>query len=269
MSWEEEFLSNLDAIDDAARFVAARWRLSPQDAEELRSALYLKFIEDDYAVLRNFQRRCKFPTYCVSIAHRLWADQRMHMYGRFRKSAAATRLGPAAVTIEELVVHQRKSFEEAFPIAQRAHQSLTKEEFAAIVDRLPERGPARNFVPIDDAPELAGAETAEQLAMDHEKAARAKKLSGVVLDALDHEATEDRQAIAFLCMGYQISDIARVQKRDQKQLYRRIDAIKRRLREELLRAGFTKDEVDDLIGSMDSHLEFGFDDRKNDGRGSL
>src|SRR6185436_10264611 len=155
MTAEELFLSNLDVIEDAAYFVARRARLTPDDAEDLASALKLRLIEDDYAVLRKFEGRCALSTYVASIAHRLFVDDWMHVHGRWRPSAEAKRLGDAAVLLEGLLVRDRLPLAEALPIAQRVHPALTKEEATSIELRLPHRGPRPRLVALGDEIEPA------------------------------------------------------------------------------------------------------------------
>lgn len=259
MTAEELFLSNLDVIENAARFVARRARLTPDDADDLASALKLRLIEDDYAVLRKFEGRCSLSTYVTSIAHRLFVDDWMHQHGRWRPSAEAQRLGDAAVLLEELLVRDRIPFAEALPVAQRVHPSLTKEEAAAIERRFPRRGPRPHVVPIDDTIEPAvGGETVETPAIEREKAVASERASRIVLHTLGHVDEEERVAIRLkFGKDMSVADIARALHCNQKQLYRRLDHIYDALRKALEREGFTAAEIRELIGAIDSHLDFG------------
>jgi len=265
MTAEELFLSNLDVIESAARFVARRARLTPDDAEDLASAVKLRLIEDDYAVLRKFEGRCALSTYIASIAHRLFVDDWMHVHGRWRPSAEAKRLGEAAVLLESLLVRDHLPLAEALPIAQRAHPALTKEEAASIELRLPHRGPRPRLVALENevGPSVGG-ETVEAEAIEHERAVVSERASRVVQAALGSVAEEERVAIR-LRFGQEMSvaDIARALQCDQKQLYRRIDNILRRLRDALQREGFDAAEIRELIGAIDSHLDFGLCDAEN------
>jgi len=267
MTAEELFLSKLDVIESAARFVARRARLTPDDADDLASALKLRLIEDDYAVLRKFEGRCSLSTYVASIAHRLFVDDWMHLHGRWRPSAEAKRLGDAAVLLEALLVRDRLPLAEALPIAQRVHPSLTKEEAAAIELRLPHRGPRPRLVALEDELEPAvSGETVEAEAIEHERAVVSERASRIVLEALDGVSEEERVAIR-LRFGQEMSvaNIARALQCDQKQLYRRIENILRRLRDALQREGFRAAEIRELIGAIDSHLDFGLRDGENGG----
>jgi RNA polymerase sigma factor (sigma-70 family) len=261
MTVEELFLSNLDVIERAARFVAHRARLSPEDADDLVSALRLRLIENDYAVLRKFEGRCSLGTYAASIAHRLFVDDWMHTHGRWRPSAEAKRLGEAAVLLEGLLLRDRVSIDEALKAVQRVHP-MTKEEAEAIAARLPARGPRPRVVALDDEPEPAIAgDTVEEIAIDHERAERSGKANRIVRQTLSALAAEDR--VAF-CLHFgedmRVAEVARAMQRDQKQLYRRLDGIMRRLREALLSAGVGASEARELIGGTGSHLEFGLHD---------
>src|SRR5215218_3468574 len=54
---EQLFLDNLDLIERIAAH-ACRWsRLRPEDKEDFISWVKLKLIEDDYAVLRRYEKR--------------------------------------------------------------------------------------------------------------------------------------------------------------------------------------------------------------------
>jgi len=265
MTAEELFLSNLDVIEDAAHFVARRARLTPDDAEDLASSLKLRLIEDDYAVLRKFEGRCALSTYLVSIAHRLFVDDWMHTHGRWRPSAEAKRLGEAAVLLESLLVRDRLPLAEALPIAQRAHPSLTKEEAAAIELRLPHRSPRPRLVALENEiePAVDGA-TVEAEAIEHERAVVSERASRIVQEALGGISEAERVAIRLrFGQDMSVADIARMLRCDQKRLYRRIENILRLLRQALERSGFQAAEIRELIGAIDSHLDFGLRDPEN------
>ena len=115
MTPEELFLASLETIDRAAAFVARRAGLSRDDADDLGASVKLALLENDYAALRQFEGRCSIGTYAASIAHRLLADERMHVGGRWRPSAEAKRAGDGAVLLETLVLRDRKPLDEALP----------------------------------------------------------------------------------------------------------------------------------------------------------
>ena len=256
---EEQFLAGLDEIERAARFVARRAGLDADDAEDLSAAVKLRLIEDDYAILRRFGGRCSLATYVASIAHRICADEWAHVRGRWRPSAEARRLGDAAVVLESLLRRDGRSLEEAIPLAQRVDPSLTRTAATELAARLPERAPRARLVPIDEGHDrpAAGA-SAEERVVDAENAAASDAASRVVRETLGAMSAEDRALLRFrFDHGMRVSDIARVLASDQKQLYRRIDAMVRTLRDALLRAGIDAVTAHALIGGDTSRLHFG------------
>ena len=261
MSVEEFFLANRAEIERAVRFVASRAGLAPEDADELLSTVNLRLIDHDYAVVRKFKGGCAFGTYVVVIARHVLADERMHVHGRFRPSAEAKRLGEAAILLESLLHRQRLTLAEAIPVVQSTHP-LSKEEIAAIAARLPARTSRPRIVQLDNdiEPPIAPG-SVEAQAIDHERAERAKKINAVVENTLAQFPREDR--VAFLLrwrsQPVSVADIARMLRRDQKKLYRRLDAIGRHVRDALVAAGVTPNEILELTDGTGSHLDFHLD----------
>jgi RNA polymerase sigma factor (sigma-70 family) len=255
---EEQFLTGLDEIERAARFVARRAGLDADDAEDLSAAVKLRLIEDDYAILRRFGGRCSLATYVASIAHRICADEWTHVRGRWRPSAEARRLGDAAVVLEGLLRRDGRSLEEAIPLAQRVDPSLTRTAATELAARLPQRAPRARLVPIDEGHDRPAAASAEERVVAAENAAASDAASRVVRETLGAMSAEDRALLRFrFDHGMRVSDIARVLASDQKQLYRRVDALVRTLRDALLRAGIDAVTAHALIGGDTSRLHFG------------
>lgn len=255
---EERFLAGLDEIERAARFVARRAGLDADDAEDLSAALKLRLIEDDYAVLRRFGGRCSLATYAASIAHRICADEWAHVRGRWRPSAEARRLGDAAVVLEGLLRRDGRSLEEAIPLAQRIDPSLTRAAATELAARLPERAPRARLVPIDEGHDRPAATSAEERVVAAENAAASDAASRVVRETLGTMSAEDRVLLRFrFDHGMRVSEIARMLASDQKQLYRRVDALVRTLRDALLHAGIDAVTAHALIGGDTSRLHFG------------
>src|SRR5918993_5663749 len=74
--YEAFFLSNLTLIDQLVASVARRHRLTSADAEDFRSTVYVRLIQDDYATLRKYEGRSSLRTYLTSVIGRLLLDQR-------------------------------------------------------------------------------------------------------------------------------------------------------------------------------------------------
>jgi RNA polymerase sigma factor (sigma-70 family) len=264
MTGEELFLSSLDVIERACRYVSGRAKLSFEDAEDLASAVKLRLIEDDYAVLRKFQGRCSLATYVASIAHRLFADDWMHVHGRWRPSAAAKRLGEAAILLEGLLLRDRATFAEALATIQGLDPTFTAEAAESIAKRLPPRTPRPRLVAIEKPPEpVLEAEIVEERIVDRELDELAAKANAVARRTLATFSLEDRVALVLHYQGMRVADIARALQCDQKQLYRRIESMGKRLKTALVRAGIDRRAAEPLIGGAASRLDFGLGDAEN------
>ena len=266
MTPEEVFLSNLETIERAAHFAARRGGLSPADADDLVATVKLVLIENDYAVLRGFEGRCSLGTYVASIAHRQIADERMHVGGRWRPSAESKRAGEGAVLLETLVVRERKPLEEALPLVQKIDPTMTREAADALLARLPARAQRARLVALDESvrePEV-DSETVEARVLARDRDAAAGKANAVLRDALTALSTSDRVLLRLrFANSMRVSAIARAWQCDQQILYRRIDALTRRLRQQLTTAGIDAVTAAQLIGENDSRLDFGFTDSEN------
>jgi RNA polymerase sigma factor (sigma-70 family) len=263
LSPEELFLASLDEIERAARFVARRGGLAPADADDLTANVKLELIENDYAVLRGFEGRCSIATYAASIAHRLLADERMHVSGRWRPSAESKRAGEGAVLLETLVVRDRKTLDEALPLVQAVDASMTRATAEALLARVPARAQRAQLVALDDhvREQEVDAETVEERALARERAAAAETTNAVVRDALATLTADDRVMLLLrFGQGMRVAAIARAWQCNQQILYRRIETIVRLLRRQLTTAGIDPATAAQLIGSDDSRLEFGLRD---------
>jgi RNA polymerase sigma factor (sigma-70 family) len=263
LSPEELFLSNLEIIERAARFAARRGGLSPADADDLVANVKLTLIENDYAALQQFGGRCSIGTYVTSIAHRLLVDERMHVSGRWRPSAESKRAGEGAVLLETLVVRDRKPLDEALPLAQLVDGAMTRESAEALLARLPVRTQRAKLVALDEGTheQAVASNTVEERALARDRAAAAAKTNTVLRDALATLPADDRVMLLLrFDSGMRVSAIARAWQCNQQILYRRIETIVRRLRQQLLSAGIDAVTAAQLIGGEDSGLEFGWRD---------
>lgn len=256
---EELFLSNLETIERAARFAARRAGLSPADADDLVASVKVELIENDYAALQGFAGRCSIGTYVASIAHRLLVDERMHAGGRWRPSAEAKRAGEAAVLLETLVMRDRKPLDEALPLVQKLDPAMTRAAADALLARLPKRAPRAQLVPLDDdVPEQeVPPETVEERVLAHDRSAAAARTNAIMRDALAALPQSDR-VLLRLRFGndMRVSAIARAWQCDQQILYRRLETLVRRLRQQLVAAGIDGATAAQLIGGEESGLAF-------------
>src|ERR1019366_2147799 len=102
-------------------FVSARHHLPGVEADDFASHVKLRLIEDDYAILRKFQRRSSLRTYLTVVIQRMFLDYRISAWGKWRPSAEAKRAGAVAVQLEQLMGRDGYRFGEACELLETNH----------------------------------------------------------------------------------------------------------------------------------------------------
>ncbi len=88
-------------------------RLDSESIEDFAAFAFLKILEDDAAVLRDFEGRSSLKTYLVTVVQRLYLDFQIQRYGKWRPSRRALRLGPLAIALDRLLHRDGRSLREA------------------------------------------------------------------------------------------------------------------------------------------------------------
>jgi RNA polymerase sigma factor (sigma-70 family) len=236
---EAFFLSKLDVIEKVISFVCARHHLSSVDADDFRSHVMLKLIEDNYRVLRKFQGRSSLRTFLTIVINRLFLDHRNNQWGKWRPSAEAKRLGPIAVLLEQLMGRDGHTFEEACELLETNHRVTTsRSELEAMAARLPVRM-RRRFESEDALDQVAADQPGpDEIAAERERNLAAARAAAALEKALAKLAPRDRLILRLRYQdGVTVADIARLLECDQKGLFRYIDRLLKRLRRALKRNG--------------------------------
>ncbi|MDP9122043.1 MAG: hypothetical protein M3O15_11885, partial [Acidobacteriota bacterium] len=104
---QELFLSLVDTIRRAARHACQRRHLKPEEIEDFESEVMVKIIANDYAVLRKYSGRCSLVTYILVVVQSQLKDHLNHLWGKWRPSAEAVRLGRLAEVLDRLLTRDR------------------------------------------------------------------------------------------------------------------------------------------------------------------
>ena len=249
--------ANLDLIERVIRFTARRQRLDESDVEDFASTVKLKFIENDYAVIRKFEGRSHFSTFVTIVVQRMLLDYRIHHWGKWHASAEAKRQGDLAVDLEQLLHRDGRSIDECLPILRARYPEATRERLAEIAARLPERRARRHMVDLSEAEGVAIDESTEENVLAAERQSASQRLSCAMRDALAQLAENDRLLLQLRFESrFTVAQIARSMRIEQKLLYRRMEKLMRDLRAELERAGIDPRDVADLIGREGADLDF-------------
>jgi RNA polymerase sigma factor (sigma-70 family) len=244
---ERLFLSHLDVLDDAVRFIARRHLLSTEETEELASSVRLKIIEHDYDVLRKFEGRSSLRTYLTAIVHRHFLDARIARWGKWRPCVLARQFGPVGLLLDRYMSRDGLTADEAVEqVRSHPDVTLSVEALRAMADALPVRTP-RRFVSdtaLDDLPATVSPPGTDSV--DQSRAALTDRALSEALKALP---APDQHVLRLRFQhGLQVAQSARLMGLDQKALYRRIEALLKRLRRELETRGVNAADVGPLIG---------------------
>jgi RNA polymerase sigma factor (sigma-70 family) len=230
----------LPKIDATIRHVVAKSNLP--DPEDFASHVKLKFVEDDYKILRSFQGFSQFETYISSVIRRLLLDYRNAQVGKWRPSAEAKRLGPLAQDLEIKVQREGKSLEQAAQELRYHYKDVTIEHLKELFDRLPVRERRPVAVDIDNAQHVA-----IDARFDAETGQLTQRVSQVLNAAVRELTPDDRTLIRWhYGADMQISQISRLMQKNHHSLYRRCRKIAELLRSRLHAAGISASDIEDL-----------------------
>jgi RNA polymerase sigma factor (sigma-70 family) len=249
VDYQKLLLEHLPLIDRVVRHVGRRHHLSPADAEEFAALVRYKLIDRDFAILRKFQGRSTLATYLTTVVERLYLDRCVSRWGRWRPSAAARRLGPLAILLEQLTNREGLTFDEAVSTLQtNQHSSATRDELHTIFVQLPRRVPrvAGEAELATAAVRKGAADSALEYGLDREVVDRVEQALAHALAALSPR----EQLILKLRFqdGLSVPAIGRLVSATPKALYHQIERLTDGLQEALRRQGIDDRDVERVVG---------------------
>lgn len=253
MSAEDLFLTNLALIERIAGSVCHRNHVNPAEAEEFASHVKLKLIEANYSIIRKFENRSSFSTYLTTVITRIFFQYRVQLWGKWRPSAEARRLGDKGITLERMLTRDGYTLAEAVEVLTTGSARYTRAEIERLYARLPTRYPRIVLVSSPAIPEaqMPHVDPDERLLIPER--CRVARDAGVVVDAAISRFTPEDQLILRLRFSNtrKVSEIARTLSIDQKKVYKRIEKMLSSMRRALERAGISRSEIGDLLARGD------------------
>lgn len=238
-------LENLDLVERLVRFIARRHHLSFTDTEEFASIVRLKLVENDFAILRKFERRSTLSTYLTVVIERLCQDFSIARWGKWRPSAAARRLGEVAMLLERLIVRDGATFDEAVGTLQTNHGvSETRQQLHELFLTLP----ARSGRWTGHEPPSCG--TADAFTdHSHEDRTEVERVSMALSESIAALSAEDQRILKLRFEeNLTVAQIAAVLDADIRALYRRLQLVIRGLRASLEARGVSHADIPRLVG---------------------
>ncbi|HEV3139200.1 MAG TPA: sigma-70 family RNA polymerase sigma factor [Vicinamibacterales bacterium] len=257
MKDEHLFLTNLPVIDAAVAHVCRRHRLTAAEADDFSAEVRLHFIERNYEPLRRFEGRSSLRTYLIVVVNHLFLDYRNRLWGKWRPSAEAARLGPAAILFEKFVVRDGWNVEQATEMLRMHHGIEAGDTLATLRLKIAERQPTREMVSEVEAARVeSDAPAPDANVVRAEQGFLARRVQAALDRARQSLPAEER---LILRMRFEdalpVADIARALHLNQKRLYRTIERLLATLRQRLEADGISKDEIAALFasGALDEH----------------
>ena len=247
---EALFLANLPLAERILGALARRHALSRDAAEEFGAWTKMRIIENDYSVLAKFRGESSLSTYLTVCIAMLFREYRVSQWGRWRPSAAARRQGVVAIRLETLVRRDGIPLPQAALLLRTAGETtLSDRELASMLAEMPQRLPLRPVesgnLPVDAADASHADDLVADAALAEEREGAHRELGA----AMDRLPLEDRLLVRMRFIeGLSVADIARGLSLPQKPLYRRIERVLGKLRDQLERAGVSHEQVRELAG---------------------
>jgi RNA polymerase sigma factor for flagellar operon FliA len=248
VSREDLYSTHADTIDAVIKTVCRRHRLTADRADELASRVHLKLIENDYAVLRQFQGRSTIRTYLVTVAERVLLDWRTSEWGKWRPCQEARRLGSVAIELDRLLTRDRMDYEEAVEMLLAQGRAESRAELDEIRPKLSDRSGRRTVSGdvLEHMPALSG--SADERVVAAERESQSSKAGTALADAVRALPPSDQVLLRLRFQdGFSVARIAALVGEEQKPLYRHFEKLFAQLRAALGRAGLTDEEVTDLF----------------------
>jgi RNA polymerase sigma factor (sigma-70 family) len=228
---------HLDLIEDVIRQICRRNRLAGADADDFRQEAHVKLLEA--RSVEKYQGRAAMRTFLTVVIQRIYLDYRIKQWGKWRPSVEARRNGPVAIKLEQLILRDGLTFEEAFETLKTNFDiTESRERLEALVARLPLRVIRKTkgeeaLVSMPDGAAPADA----QFARDQVKA-RIVAVRDALGRALADLDSFDRMLITLVYWhGVRVVSIAKQTGQDYKRLFRRLEQLREQLRTILVDAG--------------------------------
>ena len=252
---EQLLAAALPLLTEISRFIRARHGLTIEEAEDFDSLLKIKLLDNDRAVLRAYRGDSSLRTYLAAVATRLFLDQRVALWGKWRPSAKARRLGPLAVELEGLVKRSKRTPADAIEVMASRHVGrVTRGSIEQLASEL-----RLDTVRTIDPPSAAdGSTNPSDSSLDRlEREELREKIGAALKSAYEGLPIEDQLIVRMHFQdGLTLAAVARVLGIDQRLLYRRVEVLLESLRVRLEASGVRGAEVRDLLGRPD--VDFGF-----------
>ncbi len=241
-----------EAVDRAISSTARRFRLTTDDAAELRSELWVKITAGQGRLIRRFRAQATLDTYLTSIAHHLLLDLRNRAWGRWRPCLAARQHGPIGVQFDRMIRRDGMTQDEAECWFRTAYPESDWSGLASLREQLPPRS-RRTFVCAESVDQHRSAPPVDLQAQAETARDRRRTLVLLRRALRSLPPSDQRLLILRYATGATVSSLAGDGLGEAKPLYRRCERLLRTVRQALEQGGVTRESVARWIGVANDH----------------
>ena len=238
---------NLELIGQVNKALCRKRRLSEDECNDVSSHVHVRLLENGCAVLAKFRGKASLKSYLNITIENIYRDFRNHLWGKWRPTAQAQRLGDTAILLERLTHRDGYSFAEAVEIMRTNHRvAASIKELAELAARLPQRE-SRGFSGEEILDTLPAGEDPGETMLTKEKFARIQKIEQSLNKALESLDERDRLLIKMrFYRQIKVKEIAKRLDEDPRKLYKRFDRLLSRLEKILIQSGLNPSELEDF-----------------------
>jgi RNA polymerase sigma factor (sigma-70 family) len=247
--------THLDLIQRRLHSLGRRSGLPNPEAEEFRSWALFKLVADDYRILRRWEGRSSFSTFLTVVLVNLMRDYRIHLWGKWRPSAASRRRGQDGVLLERLLVRDGLPLDEALE-RLRTEQgiSLSPEEVVSFAVTLPRRQ-ERWRLSEEVLLRIPSDGQVEARVEEKERACTEDRLRERLVPLLRSLPAEERLLLRLhFFERLSMAAISPILGRPQRDLYSERDRCLKKIRRSLDEAGLGSDQISGLLDCFQGNL---------------
>lgn len=247
--------THLDLIQRSLHHLSWRGGLPASEAEEFRSWALFKLVDDDYRILGRWKGRSSFPTFLSVVLLNLLRDYRIHLWGKWRPSAASRRGGSTGVLLERLLLRDGLSCAETSERLQAEHGIiLSQDEVARLSAAFPRR-PEKRRAGEEELLQIAVDGEVEIRVVDRDRERAARRLRETLGPLLQSLPSEERLLLKLSFFdGLSMASIAPILGRPQRELYSVRDRCLAKIHRRLAESGLDADQVGGLFGGLPADL---------------
>jgi DNA-directed RNA polymerase specialized sigma24 family protein len=242
VTFEQLILQQRPHITQVVRDLARRHHLAPAEIEEFAATAMQSLERNEFELLRAFDGRSTWETYLTLVVTREFFLFQAELWGQWRPTAAARRLGPAAILLEELVIHDHLPVSEAIELMRTVHRvDLPRYRISEMAVQLR----------LDQGAAVLGGPPAALRNEAHSHA----HLQQAVKDALTRLSPDDRLIVELRFRdGQPLKRIARMMRIEMRPLQRRLEHVQSAMATSLLADGISPEHVNALLQNGDSDV---------------